>query len=172
MNTTLFSTEIATPIGQMIAIADEKFLYLLEFLDKRRLESEFEALKQKLNAHILPGRTQITEQIEKELFHYFSGESFDFKTPCYLWGTAFQKKVWQVLQSIPSGQTYSYLELATAVGNVKASRAVGHANGRNPLAIIVPCHRVIQRNGSLGGYSAGLNRKQWLLDHEMRNLPA
>ncbi|MHB1925443.1 MAG: methylated-DNA--[protein]-cysteine S-methyltransferase [Acidimicrobiales bacterium] len=97
---------------------------------------------------------------------YFAGELTDFDLPLELEGTDFQRRVWQALQGIPYGQTISYGELARRVGNVKACRAVGLANGRNPVAVIVPCHRVIGANGTLTGFGGGLDRKKWLLDHE------
>jgi len=97
---------------------------------------------------------------------YFAGDLTDFDLPIELRGTEFQRRVWGALQDIPYGETISYGELARWVGNPKASRAVGLANGRNPVAIVVPCHRVIGANGSLTGYGGGLERKVWLLEHE------
>jgi len=102
---------------------------------------------------------------------YFAGELIDFDLPLRLEGTEFQRQVWKGLQGIPYGQTISYGELARRVGNVKACRAVGLANGRNPVAVIVPCHRVIGANGTLTGFGGGLDRKKWLLDHERSLLP-
>jgi len=102
---------------------------------------------------------------------YFAGELIDFDLPLQLDGTDFQRRVWKGLQGIPYGQTISYGELARRVGNAKACRAVGLANGRNPVAVIVPCHRVIGANGTLTGFGGGLDRKRWLLDHERSLLP-
>jgi methylated-DNA-[protein]-cysteine S-methyltransferase len=101
-----------------------------------------------------------------QLDAYFAGEQTDFDLATTLHGTEFQRRVWASLCEIPYGETISYGELARWVGNPKASRAVGLANGRNPVAIIVPCHRVIGANGSLTGYGGGLERKVWLLEHE------
>lgn len=101
-----------------------------------------------------------------QLQAYFAGELTDFEAPIELRGTEFQRRVWASLQEIPYGETISYGELARWVGNPKASRAVGLANGRNPVAIVVPCHRVIGADGSLTGYGGGLERKVWLLEHE------
>jgi methylated-DNA-[protein]-cysteine S-methyltransferase len=103
-----------------------------------------------------------------QLKAYFAGELKKFDLPMSLEGTPFQKRVWEELQRIPYGQTISYQELAQRVGNPKASRAVGSANGKNPVAVIVPCHRVIATGGTLGGYGGGLERKEWLLEHETR----
>jgi len=103
-----------------------------------------------------------------QLASYFAGELTAFDLPLALAGTPFQKRVWAELRRIPYGHTISYQELARRVGNPKASRAVGSANGQNPVAVIVPCHRVIASDGTLGGFGGGLDRKEWLLNHEKR----
>jgi methylated-DNA-[protein]-cysteine S-methyltransferase len=108
------------------------------------------------------GLTHVVEQLDA----YFAGTLTDFELPITMRGTDFQRRVWAGLREIPYGETISYGELARHVGNPKASRAVGLANGRNPVAIIVPCHRVIGADGSLTGYGGGLDRKVWLLEHE------
>ncbi|MGE3921202.1 MAG: bifunctional transcriptional activator/DNA repair enzyme AdaA [Gammaproteobacteria bacterium] len=162
----LYATWIDTPLGPMLTIVDEKYVYLLEFVDRRGLEKEIERLRKRLKIGIIPGRTKITKQIEKELADYFSFKSFNFKTPYFVLGSEFEKKVWHELQLIPIGETRSYLDIAKAIGNEKAFRAVANANGKNQLAIIIPCHRVINANGELGGYGGGISRKQWLLEHE------
>lgn len=102
----------------------------------------------------------------RQLGEYFDGGRRDFTIPLKLHGTAFQQRVWQVLKEIPYGATLSYGELAQRIDNPNASRAVGLANGRNPISIVVPCHRVIGADGSLTGYGGGLERKRWLLAHE------
>jgi methylated-DNA-[protein]-cysteine S-methyltransferase len=107
----------------------------------------------------------------EQLNAYFAGELQDFDLPTTMHGTEFQRRVWAALCEIPYGETISYGELARGVGNPKASRAVGLANGRNPVAIVVPCHRVIGADGSLTGYGGGLERKVWLLEHEASNRP-
>ncbi|MDW5289508.1 methylated-DNA--[protein]-cysteine S-methyltransferase [Formosa sp. PL04] len=101
-----------------------------------------------------------------QLQEYFEGTRESFSINQNPKGTEFQKKVWQALTEIPSGKTVSYLELSKQLGDVKAIRAVANANGKNPLWIVVPCHRVIGTDGSLTGYAGGLHRKQWLLNHE------
>lgn len=162
----LRSSWINTPLGSMLAIADEKALYLLEFVNRKGLERKIERLKDRTKLAIVPGKTEHIISIELELEKYFKGELKEFKTPIFLLGTTFQKMVWNALIKIPIGQTCSYLDIAKAVNNPKAFRAVALTNGSNQLALIVPCHRVIKSNGDLCGYGAGVERKQWLINHE------
>lgn len=157
-----------TKLGPMIAIADEKGLYLLEFIDRRGLEREVEALRKKLKTAIIPGETEIINSIRSEITHYFDGMNFVFKTPLHLIGSTFQKNVWEKLREIPLGETCSYLGIAKSLNSPTAFRAVAQANGANQLSIIVPCHRVINTNGELGGYGGGVARKRWLLEHEKK----
>ncbi len=157
---------LTTRLGAMLALADDKTLYLLEFVDRSELEKEVERLKNRLHAVIVPERNPIIEQIEQELAQYFAGTLSVFNTPIKMTGTDFQKQVWQQLLCIAAGQTRSYSEQAKALGRPNAVRAVAAANGRNPLAIVIPCHRVIGADGSLTGYAGGLPRKKWLLEHE------
>lgn len=157
---------IDTRLGPMIAVADEESLYLLEFVDRRGLEREIEYLRRKLPASIIPGRTRPIDQIERELTRYFSGEIREFATPLASFGTPFQRLVWEALGRIPFGETRSYADLALSVGRPSAVRAVAQANGANRLAIVIPCHRVINANGGLGGYGGGLGKKAWLIQHE------
>lgn len=160
-----------TPLGPMIAIADEDALYLLEFVDRRGLEREVERLRQRIKGAIIPGKTPPLISLEKELTSYFSGTLQDFKRPIHLIGSSFQKRVWQALREIPWGQTRSYKEMADAIDHSRAVRATASANGANQLALIIPCHRVINTSGELGGYGGGVARKQWLLNHERRYNP-
>lgn len=104
----------------------------------------------------------------EQLIQYFNGERRQFELPVHQPGTPFQQEVWSLLTQIPFGKTISYAELARRTGDTKATRAVAHANGKNQIAIIVPCHRVIGSNGDLVGYAGGLARKRWLLDHEAK----
>jgi AraC family transcriptional regulator of adaptative response/methylated-DNA-[protein]-cysteine methyltransferase len=157
-----------TPLGPMIAIGSENALYLLEFVDRRGLEREVERLRWKTKSAIVPGTTQPIQLIESELAAYFDHSLSEFKTPLFLLGSPFQKRVWEELQKIPMGQTRSYADLALAIGKPTAFRAVAQANGANQFAIIIPCHRVINSNGELGGYGGGLTRKEWLINHEKR----
>jgi len=150
---------INTPIGTMIAIADEHNLFLLEFTDSKEINI----------GNIIKRKTKPIEQIEEELKLYFSGKLKTFKTPIYIEGSEFQKKVWNELLKIPYGETRSYKQQAISLGNSNAFRAVANANGVNKLAIIIPCHRIIHSNGKLGGYAGGIEKKEWLLNHENNN---
>lgn len=159
---------IDTPLGPMLTVADDEALYLLEFVDRRGLEKEIQRLKKKTKLPIIPGKPKPAKQIEEELKGYFSGKILEFKTPLLLLGTPFQKRVWEELQKIPSGETRSYAEIAKIIGKPSAFRAVALANGANQIAIVIPCHRVINSNGGLGGYGGGINKKEWLLKHERK----
>lgn len=163
---TLKASWLATKLGPMIAIADEDALYLLEFGDQGGFEYEVNRLRVKTKLDIVPGVTFPIRSIEKELQLYFDGQLREFKTPLCLLGSLFQKNVWEALKKIPFGETRSYLDIAKAVGKPTAFRAVAMANRANQLAIIIPCHRVINANGKLCGYRGGLIRKQWLINHE------
>ncbi|MBU1309037.1 MAG: methylated-DNA--[protein]-cysteine S-methyltransferase [Gammaproteobacteria bacterium] len=110
----------------------------------------------------------LTEQAAQQLQAYFNGSLRQFNLPLAACGTSFQQQVWQALSALPFGTTCSYADIAGRIGNNKAVRAVGAANGRNPIAIVVPCHRVIGANGTLTGYAGGLDKKAWLLQHEQR----
>ena len=114
------------------------------------------------------GNSPVLEFCQQQLEAYFDGTLTKFSVPLRLEGTPFQRRVWEALQTIPFGATWSYSELAQRVGNPKACRAVGGANHRNPIAILVPCHRFIGSSGALTGYVGGLERKQALLAHEQR----
>lgn len=157
---------ITTPLGPMLAIANDSGLYLLEFADRPILEREIERLRKKTKSIIVPGTNQHLRSIEQELDRYFSGKLEEFKTPLAHTGTAFQNRVWEELKKIPYGQTRSYYDIAVAVGKPTAFRAVALANSSNQLALIIPCHRVINLNGKLGGYGAGIVRKEQLINHE------
>jgi len=157
-----------TPLGAMTAIADEAALYLLEFADRRDLPRQIERLRARAKAGIVPGRTPPIARIEAELAAYFAGRLPRFETPLARFGSPFQIAVWDALLAIPPGQTRSYSQIARALGRPQAVRAVARANGANPFAIVVPCHRVVGADGSLTGYGGGLQRKRWLLDHERR----
>lgn len=158
-----------TRLGPMVAISDESALYLLEFVDRRGLEKEIERLRIKQNACIIPEITPPIEMIQEEVALYFEGNLKKFKTPLHFIGSEFQKMAWHALIQIPYGQTRNYGEHAQLIGYETAFRAVANANGANQLAIVVPCHRIIQKNGMLGGYGGGLVRKEWLIEHEKQN---
>lgn len=155
-----------TKLGPMIAVADDKALYLLEFVDRRGLEREVERLRKRTTSSIIPGTNAIIDSIQNELAQYFEGTLRKFKTPLAMLGSEFQKRVWEALKTIPYGETRSYAEIAAQVGNPSAFRAVANANGANQIAIVIPCHRVINSNGDWGGYGGGLPRKKWMIQHE------
>lgn len=158
---------IDTPLGPMLAVADDEALCLLEFVDRSGLEKKIEQIKE-TKLPIIQGKSNPAQQIEKELGEYFAGMIQEFKTPLLLRGSPFQKRVWEELQKIPSGETRSYAEIAKAIGKPSAFRAVALANGANRTAIVIPCHRVINSNGNLGGYGGGIKRKEWLIKHERK----
>lgn len=167
-NNLLTASCINTELGPMIAIANETTLYLLEFMDKPRLKREIEIFCLKNDCDIVLGETPALLSIQRELHDYYNGTLKKFETPLYLIGTTFQIKVWQALLEIPYGATRSYAYIAESINNKTAYRAAAQANGRNRLAIIIPCHRVINSNGKIGGYAGGISRKQWLIHHESK----
>lgn len=158
MNEVLTST-VESPIGPLTLIARDGVLTNLSMHGQRHMAP--------------PPDDAVTDDawfkdVAAQLDAYFAGELSTFELEMNLIGTPFQRRVWGALREIPYGETISYGELARRVGNANASRAVGLANGRNPISIIVPCHRVIGANGSLTGYGGGLERKTWLLAHEVQ----
>ena len=163
---------LETPLGGMIAIADTQALHLLEFVDRKALPAGLRRLSAMAGGRIGLGRTEITAQTEAALGDFFAGRSGQLQVPVKLAGTPFQRRVWQELQRIPAGQTRSYAQLAQAIGQPSAVRAVAGANGANRLALVVPCHRVIGADGTLTGYAGGLWRKEKLIALEAgyRNL--
>ncbi len=167
-NNILKASWLDTPLGPMIAIADEYALYLLEFVDCKGLEREVQCLRQKTKSAIMPGVTSPIDSIKSELSRYFDGDLTTFKTPLFFMGSVFQKSVWEALKHIPYGETRSYADIAKTIGRPTAFRAVAQANSANQLALIIPCHRVINANGDLGGYAGGVMRKKWLLHHEKK----
>lgn len=162
----LLASWLDTPIGPMLIVCDKSHLHLLEFLDRKALPTELKKLHNFSKGSIGLGRTLITDQIEAELEQYFSGHSAEFKTPLALHGSAFTRRVWQALGTIPAGKTRSYGEIARQIGKPSAVRAVARANGANQIALVIPCHRVIGADGSLTGYGGGIWRKQKLIDLE------
>ena len=162
----LKSSWLDSPLGPMLAVSDDKALYLLEFVERRGLEREIERLKLRTKSAIIPGRTAAIDSIEEELASYFAGDLKIFKTPIHMLGSEFQQMAWQELMNIPYGGTRSYLAQAEAIGKPTSYRAVANANGANQLAIIIPCHRIINSNGNLGGYGGGISHKQWLINLE------
>lgn len=162
-------TRLETPLGTMYACAVEEGICLLEFTDRRMLESEFKDLCKKFNATIVQGYNKHFVLLKKQLDEYFGGDRKQFTVPLSMPGSEFQQKVWLALGEIPYGETRSYKQQADNIGIPKAIRAVGLANGMNKIAIIIPCHRVIGSNGELAGYGGGIWRKKKLLDMEKAN---
>ena len=155
----LFYTQIDdSPVGPLLLAGDHDALHVLSFGVGSR--------PREIDADWKPDTKGVLKNIRKELDQYFAGRLKQFSTPVAFTGTQFQNSVWQELQRIPYGETISYLDLAKRIRNPKAVRAVGMANGANPVAIIVPCHRVIGSNGSLTGFGGGLPTKRALLELE------
>ncbi|HVO74170.1 MAG TPA: methylated-DNA--[protein]-cysteine S-methyltransferase [Ignavibacteriaceae bacterium] len=158
-----------TPIGPMFAAATQKGVCLLEFTDRRMLETEFKDLQKLFNAVILPGTNEYLDLLQQELKEYFEGNRRNFTVRLDTPGTEFQKTVWNELIKIPYGETVSYKHQAIKIKRPSAVRAVANANGQNRVSIVIPCHRVIGEDGSLTGYGGGLSRKKWLLDLEKKH---
>ena len=146
---------IQSPIGSLTLVEEDGALVQLSFDGYTVLESE------EVDSPLL-------REAERQLASYFAGQLQVFSLPLCTRGTPFQEKVWCALQKIPYGETRTYGELAAMIGQPTAARAVGGANHRNPLAIIIPCHRVVAAHGGLGGYGGGLDKKQWLLALEKK----
>jgi AraC family transcriptional regulator, regulatory protein of adaptative response / methylated-DNA-[protein]-cysteine methyltransferase len=164
----LLARWIDTPLGAMLALANDAGLQLLEFTDRRGLEREIALLRKHTDSAVVPGSHAHLSNIARQLEEYFAGKRSEFSVPLEMHGSDFQKKVWNELLRIPPGKTRSYSEMAARIGVPQAVRAIGRANGSNPLCIVVPCHRVIRADGTLCGYGGGIWRKQWLLDHESK----
>ncbi|MEO6264143.1 MAG: methylated-DNA--[protein]-cysteine S-methyltransferase [Luteimonas sp.] len=154
----MLHTSMYSPVGPLLLAADDEGLCLIEFDSPRHPATRGSDWREGDNAVLRDTRTQLDE--------YFAGTRRGFDLPLAPRGTGFQREVWQALQRIPYGETISYAELATRIGKPSAMRAVGGANGRNPLPIVVPCHRVIGADGSLTGFGGGLPTKRFLLQLE------
>lgn len=162
------TTHIETELGTMIAGAVEDGICLLEFSDRKMLNTEYKDLSRYLKTDIEEGESVHFQELRIQMDEYFQGLRKEFSVPLITPGTSFQMAVWKELMSISYGTTRSYLEQSIALGKPESIRAVANANGMNRIAIIIPCHRVIGSDGSLTGYGGGLKRKKWLLDHERR----
>jgi len=162
-NARLQADWIETPLGPMIAVADAKSLYLLEFLERKALKSELKRLIQDAKGDLGLGRLAPIDQAEKELSAFFAGTNARFETPLAPGGSDFAQSVWHALRQIPVGETRSYSDIARSIGRPSATRAVAQANGANRIAILIPCHRVLGADGTLTGYGGGLWRKDRLI---------
>jgi len=159
-------TRVQTPLGPMVIGATQEVLCLLEFADRRMLETQLKRVEKFFDAVLVPGDTDLTRRTARELEEYFHGTLQRFTVPFELRGTEFQNRVWSELCAIPYGETLSYAKLAERIGSPRAVRAVARANGDNRISILIPCHRVIGSDGNLTGYGGGLWRKKWLLQLE------
>ncbi len=164
----IVTSRLESPLGPLEVAASPAGICLLEFADRRALGTQWRVLHRRFGAALVPGRNPHIEQLAAELAEYFGGARREFAVPLVLRGTPFQQRVWQRLREIPYGGILSYEALAREIGHAGAQRAVGRANGDNRLAIVIPCHRVVQKDGALRGYGGGLWRKQYLLDLERR----
>ena len=166
MNIKIYSSSVATPLGNIFLAADNKGLLLSDFFNSKNFQ------KKKIPYRITSqSKNDIIQSAEEELTSYFRGDIKKFRTPLSFRGTLFQKGVWSELMNIGCGETISYSEVANRIGKPKAHRAVAMASSLNRLVLVVPCHRVIQANGDLGGYNGGVDRKKWLLSHEKLHRP-
>ncbi len=156
-----------TPLGPMYVCATDHGVCLLEFVDRRMLETEFKDLQRLLNARIINGSNHHIKTIKAQVTEYFDGTRQHFDVPLVTPGSEFQQNVWRSLGNIPYGSTTTYQAQSVVMNKPKAIRAIAKANGMNRIAIVIPCHRVIGKDGSLRGYAGGLERKRWLLNHEI-----
>lgn len=160
------SAEIPTPLGNMIAIANEDALLWLSFKDSVKSNAALSRFLEKQKATLVDKPSSVLALLVQELALYFQHQLTQFTIPLDPQGTAFQRRVWQALQTITHGETCSYATLAANIQHKTAYRAVAQANAANPISLIIPCHRVINHNGQLGGYSGGMDKKIELLAHE------
>ena len=162
----LLARWIDSPLGAILALADESGLHVFDWVDRRGLEREILRLRKRTKFAIVPGDHPMLDRAAAEIAEYFAGTRKSFTLPLAPRGTDFQRRVWDALLAIPPGETCSYADVASRIGQPGAVRAVARAIGDNYRGIIIPCHRVIGSDGSLTGYGGGLARKQWLLEHE------
>jgi AraC family transcriptional regulator of adaptative response/methylated-DNA-[protein]-cysteine methyltransferase len=162
-------TYLDTPIGKMMAAATDEGLCLFDFQYRKSISSILKRIELHTDEKFEEHEHPLFPVLERQINEYFTGERKVFDIQLHLAGTPFQKKVWEGLLQIPYGQTRSYEQQSVFLGDAKAIRAVAGANGENGIAIIVPCHRVIGKNGSLTGYGGGLQKKKWLLEHERKH---
>ncbi|MGL4347923.1 MAG: methylated-DNA--[protein]-cysteine S-methyltransferase [Chlamydiales bacterium] len=169
-NTILYSHIFSTPLGSMIAIANKKNLCALQFVDEGALKKKIHLLAKQLQATINLQQNVVIDVVKRELQLYFEGKLKKFTVPIDIQGSLFQKLVWSELQNIPFAATKSYSDIACCIDKPGSHRAIGRANGANRFVIIIPCHRVIYIDSTIGGYTGGIGRKQWLLHHERQTV--
>jgi len=159
-------TWIHSPVGPLVVGASAHALCFLEFSSTAQLDDQFKRLRQHFSSTLAHATTPLLETTHRQLDEYFAGKRHEFQLPLQFRGSDFQERVWTGLQRIPYGRTSSYGDLARELGDANLMRAVGGANGLNPIAIVIPCHRVVNANGDLGGFGGGRWRKEILLDLE------
>lgn len=164
--------QILTPLGPMFGAATDEGLCLLEFTDRKALQKQIDRVQRHLKAIFIPGKHRWLDRLQAQLDEYFAGQRREFDLPLRFTGSEFQVKAWQALNKIPYAETRSYQQQAQAIGSATAVRAIASANAANAFAILIPCHRVISKSGTMAGYAGGIWRKQYLLDLERGNLPA
>ena len=163
---TVFYDDVPTPLGTMVGAATQTHLVLLEFADRPMLAKDLDRIGKRFACECGPGDSPVLHALRSQLDEFFGGTRREFDIPLRARGTAFQERVWQELLTIPVGSTTTYSAIAASIGRPTAVRAMAAANGDNPIAILIPCHRVIGSNGTLTGYGGGLWRKRRLLDLE------
>lgn len=162
----LYTTTLTSPLGMLVVGATDQGICLVDFQENSKVQQHLAHLKTNFDRSEGNAHHPLLENLKKQLQDYFQGTRRTFDVPLHFLGTPFRRAVWQSLQQIPYGTTWSYAQQAISLNKPTAVRAVARANGNNPLSIIIPCHRVVGSNGSLTGYAGGLERKQWLLDFE------
>jgi methylated-DNA-[protein]-cysteine S-methyltransferase len=163
------TTTFSTPIGEMFAAASKKGIVMLCFFTPFNIEAKIATLKNTLEADVIPANNEIFDVLKTQLEEYFNKKRTTFEIPLQLIGSPFQVKCWKELLNIPYGKTISYKQQALNIEQEKAHRAVANANAQNMISILVPCHRVIARDGSLSGYNGGVKKKEFLLKLESIN---
>ena len=159
-----------SPLGQMVMVARNNQICRIDFETLSYQPFDSKALERK-GSRIVEQETEVLAEAQRQLEEYFGGKRFEFDLPLAPEGTTFQQQAWQALREIPYGETRSYQQQAERLGDARFARAVGHANGRNPISIIVPCHRVLGKNGKLTGFASGVDKKAKLLELETRYRP-
>ncbi len=162
----LYSSSIDTPLGEMFCVSHKDGICLLEFTAQRNIPTQIAEIEKALEDQVSSRSDKHITSLRLQLREYFRGKPTHFNVPLLFIGTNFQIKVWEKLRDIPYGETRTYLQLARSIANPKGVRAVAGANGRNKIAIVVPCHRVIGSDGSMTGYAGGIDKKRFLLELE------
>jgi O-6-methylguanine DNA methyltransferase len=157
---------VASPVGPLLIGATREAVLLLEFSDPDQLDVQLARLRKHFARSLLRADSPLLDRLREQLAEYFAATRREFHLPLEFHGSEFQERVWSALRGIPYGETCSYGAIAKQLGDANAMRAVGAANGLNPIAIVIPCHRVVNASGELGGYGGGLWRKRILLDLE------